>query len=129
MKPYKILPSVNNIDFAGRLSSDPRLNNSGTVITFNVIRNFGGDKSPVLLTFVMFKPKNGEFPKFLKKGAPVIVHAYFNPNVWTDSHNETREEIQYVVKTVEKAELVEVSKKDAAAAEGADGGNEEVDID
>ena len=118
----KILPSINNIDFAGRVWSEPRLNGTKTVMTFDLIRNFGGEKSPVILTFTMFKPKKG-FPAFVKKGAALEVHAYFNPNTYTGKDGEQHEEVQYVVKNVKEAELVEKDAPDSSK------GEEPVDLD
>ena len=104
MKSYKILPSVNNIDFCGRVLSEPRLSKTGNVMYFELIRNFGGGKAPVIMEFVYFKPKNG-FPSFIKKGAPVIAHAYVSP-VSYEKDGKPVEEVQKVIKKVEEAELV-----------------------
>ena len=103
MKTYKILPKVNNIDFCGRVLNEPHVSKSGHVMYFDLIRNFGGGKSPVIMTFVYFKPKSG-FPAFLKKGAPVVAHAYFNP-VSYDKDGELVEKVQMVIKKVEEAVL------------------------
>lgn len=121
-KTIKVLPSVNNIDFCGRLVREPYVSKSGNVMIFDLIRNFGGEKAPVIMTFVMFKPKSG-FPAFLKKGAPVIAHAYVTPVAYTNKDGEPVEEVQKVIKSVEEAVLVEkkVSDEEAAEAEAADG--------
>ncbi len=109
MKSIKILPSVNNIDFAGRVYTEPQVN--GNRMRFSLIRNFGGDKEPVILNFVVFKNGKKEFPACIKKGAPVVAHAYFAPNVYTKSSGEEVREIQFVAKKVEPAELVEKKLK------------------
>ncbi len=105
-KTIKILPNVNDIHFTGRLYYEPQFNEKKTVATLTVIRNFGGEKGTVTETFTMFKPKNG-FPEFLKKGAPVEVHAYVNPNHWKNSQGQERDDIQFIVKTVASVELGE----------------------
>lgn len=111
MKTVKILPSVNNFDFCGRVMRTPLVSENGNVMVFELIRNFGGDKKPVIVRFTMFKPKEG-FPEFLKKGAPVIAHAYVTPNSWTDKDGNLHEEVQKVIKKVELAELVTKTLKD-----------------
>lgn len=126
MKTIKILPSVNNLDFCGRVYSNPTVSASGNVMRFDLIRNFGGDKQPVIMSFVMFKPKAG-FPDIIKKGAPVIVHAYFTPNTWTDKDGNVHEDVQKVVKRVEAAELIEKKLSDEEA-EQAEQDGEDVDI-
>lgn len=128
MKTYKILPSVNNIDFCGRVASTPRKSKSGNVMRFDLIRNFGGGKAPVIMEFVMFKPKDG-FPEFLKKGAPIIAHAYVNP-VSYERDGEQVEEVQKVIKKIELAELVEkeIPDTEEAPAEAENAEGEEVEI-
>ena len=128
MKTYKVLPSINNIDFCGRIIRDPHVSKSGNVMYFDLIRNFGGDKAPVIMSFVMYKPKDG-FPEFLKKGMPVVAHAYVKP-VSYEKNGELVEEVQKVIKRVELAELVErVVKDDDQTAEDAEGEDVEVTED
>lgn len=117
MKTIKILPSINNIDICGRITSDPIVSTNGNVMLFNIIRNFGGDKDPILVDFVYFKPKDG-FPTFLKKGAPVIVHAYYKPNVWTDKDGVEHKDVQKIVKKVELAQLIEKQIKNGSEEAG-----------
>lgn len=105
-KTIKLLPNVNDILLVGRLYREPQFNEKKTVATLTVIRNFGGDKGTVIETFTMFKPKDG-FPEFLKKGAPVEVHAYVNPNHWKNSQGQERDEVQFIVKTVAEAKVGE----------------------
>ena len=112
----KILPSVNNIDFCGRVVREPYISKSGNVMYFDLIRNYGGGKAPVVNTFVYFKPKDG-FPEFIKKGAPVIAHAYFQPVTWEDKDKKVHEDVQMVIKKVELAELVTKEIKDGEAIE------------
>ena len=105
METKKILPRINNIDFAGRIYGKPIVNETGTRAAFSVIRNFGGDKEAVILDFVKFrKPSDPEFPEFLKSGSPVVVHAYFNPDDYTNREGKAIHKVQFVVKKVEKAE-------------------------
>lgn len=113
MKTYKVLPNVNNLDFCGRVVADPFVTKNGNVMFLKLIRNFGGDKPAVTMEFVMFKPKEG-FPEFLKKGAPVVAHAYITPVSYTDKNGKEVENVQYVIKKVELAELVERKVKDSA---------------
>ena len=113
MKTIKILPSVNNIDFCGRVTRDPFISKNGNVMFFELIRNFGGDKAPVVMSFVMFKPKKG-FPDFIKKGNPIVAHAYVSPVAYTNKDGEPVEEVQKVIKRVELAELVEKQVEDNA---------------
>lgn len=118
-KKVKILPSINNLDWAGRVVADPYI--SGKTCRFDVIRNFGGGKQPVTITFTLFKPSNGDFPAVIKKGEPVVVHAYITPNSYTNKKGEEKTEIQYVVKSIERAELIEKTihvDKDEDAGEG-----------
>lgn len=117
MKTVKILPSVNNFDFCGRVYRKPFLSKNGNVMNLELIRNFGGDKAPVIVSFVYYKPKNG-FPEFIKKGAPIIAHAYVTPNVWTDKDGNVHEETQKVIKKVELAELVTKTINDDETVEG-----------
>ena len=125
MKTIKILPKINNIDFAGRVYAEPQVN--GSRMRFSLIRNFGGDKEPVILNFVAFKTGKKDFPDFVKKGAPVVVHAYFAPNVYKKSSGEEVREIQFVVKKIEPAELVEKQLK-AGDNTPADAEAEPIDI-
>lgn len=111
MKTKKFLPNINNIDLCGRIYTTPLISKSGNVMNFDLIRNFGGDKQPIINSFVMFKPKDG-FPEFLKKGAAIIAHAYQAPNNWTDKDGNIHEEIRNVIKRVEVAELVEREVRD-----------------
>ena len=118
MKTIKVLPTVNNIDFCGRVVRDPYI--SGKTMFFDLIRNFGGDKSPVSMSFVMYKPKNGDFPAFLKKGAPIVAHAYYSPVSYTDHEGKTVENVYKVIKTVEEAVLVEKKVADDEASQAAE---------
>lgn len=127
MKTVKVLPKVNNFDFCGRVVSEPFVTKDGKVMTFQLIRNFGGGKAPVVVTFTYFKPKNG-FPEILKKGAPIIAHAYVTPNVWKDKRGVEHEEVQKVIKTVELAELVEKKLKDDNCPTDETTGEEAVDV-
>lgn len=111
MKTIKILPKVNNIDFCGRVLSKPFFSKNGNVCRFELIRNFGGGKAPVIMSFVMFKPKAG-FPDFLKKGSPIIAHAYVNPVAYEGKDGEMVDEVQKVIKTIELAQLVEKQVED-----------------
>ena len=115
MKTYKILPSVNNIDFCGRVHYEPRFSKNGNVAYFDLIRNMGGGKAPIVMSFVMFKPKKG-FPEFLKKGQPIIAHAYLNPVSYTKD-GEPVEEVQNVIKKIELAELIDKTYKDDESPE------------
>jgi len=124
-KKIKILPTVNNIDFCGRVVKDPYVSENGNTMFFELIRNFGGNKLPVKMSFVMFKPEGG-FPDFIKKGTPVTVHAYFTPVSYKNKEGKTVEEVQKVVKKVEIAELVE--KKIKTAEEKTSDGDDGVDI-
>ena len=103
MRTYKILPKNNNIDFAGRLIADPTVNEAKTRCTFALIRNFGGEKAPVILNFTMFL--KDALPKWMKKGAAVVAHAFFNPDVYTNKDGKKVYRHEIVVKTVEQAEL------------------------
>ena len=105
MKTIKILPKVNNIDFAGRVYNTPSVNKAKTRVNFSLIRNFGGDKDPVILDFILFLKKGVSVPEILVKGAVVIVHAYFNPDVYTNADGEQVRKTQFVVKSVEPAEV------------------------
>ena len=125
MKTIKILPSINNIDFAGRVYSEPQIN--GNRMRFSLIRNFGGDKEPVILNFVAFKTDKKAFPEVIKKGAAVVVHAYFSPNVYRNKSGEEIREIQFIVKKAEAADLVEKKYEEGAPAPAADA--EAIDID
>ena len=129
MKKFKVLPSVNNIDFCGRVYHEPHISKSGNVMYFDLIRNFGGEKAPVIMSFVMYKQPKDAFPEFLKKGMPVVAHAYVKP-VSYEKNGELVEEVQKVIKRVELAELVErVVKDDADAPEETEGDAVEVSED
>lgn len=112
MKTIKILPSINNIDFCGRVYTEPTVSQSGNVMRFELIRNLGGNHPPVIMSFVMYKPDNGKFPEFIKKGAPVVAHAYVTANTWVDKDGNPQEAVMKVIKKVEPAELVEKKIKD-----------------
>ena len=121
MKTIKVLPNVNNIDFCGRVLREPYVTKSGNVMFFDLIRNFGGNKPPVIVSFVMFKPKNGDFPEFIKKGNPVTAHAYMTPVSYTDKNGEEKEEVRRVIKKVELAQLVERKVKEDQKVDDATG--------
>lgn len=106
-RTIKIMPKENDLHLVGRIYREPQFNSSKTVVTITVIRNFGGDKGSVTATFTMFKPKDKAFPEFIKKGAAVEVHAYVNPNHWTDKNGQERDDIQYVVKTIKEVKADE----------------------
>lgn len=103
-KTIRLMPKENDFLLVGRLYREPQFNEKKTVATLVVIRNFGGDKGAVKQTFTMFKPKNGDFPSFLKKGTPVEVHAYVVPVHWTNKDGEQRDDLQYVIKTIKAVE-------------------------
>ena len=110
-KTINVLPNINNIDFCGRVLREPYVTKNGNVMFFDLIRNFGGNKPPVITSFVMFKPKNGEFPAFLKKGAAVVAHAYVTPVSYTDKNGEDVQEVRRVIKRVEEAQLIQKTVK------------------
>ena len=113
-KTIKVLPKINNIDFCGRVANEPYISPNGNVCRFSLIRNFGGGKNPVVMDFTYFKPKKG-FPQFLKKGAPIIAHAYVTPQTWTDKDGVEHEEVVKVIKSIEEAQLVERTIKEGTS--------------
>lgn len=127
MKTIKVLPNVNDFAFCGRVISEPTISASGKVCRFSLIRNFGGNKAPVIVSFVYYKPKNG-FPEFLKKGAPIIAHAYVTPDAWTDKDGVEHEEVIRVIKTVELATLVEKKIHDNAPEAPEAAGEEAIEV-
>lgn len=106
MKTYKVLPNVNDFKLGARVASDVNYSKSGNVATFDVVRNFGGDKEPVFRKVTMFKPKDG-FPEGLKKGAPVKLSAYFTPDNWVDKDGKQHHDVAIVVKKLEVVTLTE----------------------
>lgn len=127
-KKIKVLPKVNNIDFCGRVVYEPTITKSGKLCLFSLIRNFGGDKAPVIMDFVFYKPEAG-FPDFLKKGAPIIAHAFVTPRVWTDKEGKEHQEVEKVIKTIELATLVEKTIKDDAREVPEEAGEEAIEAD
>ena len=101
MKTYKVLPKVNNLKFAGRLMADPVV--TKTRIAFTVIHNMGGDKPAVFRDFILFAEK---VPECLKKGAPVVVNARLAADVYTNAEGKKVTRLQFIVKNVEKANVV-----------------------
>ena len=128
MKTVKILPPINNVDFCGRVVREPYISASGKTMFFDLIRNFGGDKKPVVMTFVMFKPKNG-FPDFLKKGKAVIAHAYYSPVTYTNKEGNEVDEVNRVIKSVEEAVLVEKTVSGDEPSDSADTEEPENNVD
>lgn len=127
MKTIKVLPNVNDFAFCGRVIAEPTISASGNVCRFSLIRNFGGNKAPVIVNFVFYKPKDG-FPEFLKKGAPITAHAYVKPDSWTDKEGVEHEEVIKVIKTVELATLVEKKIRDNAPATTDATGEEAIEV-
>ncbi len=127
-KIIKVLPNINNMDFCGRIFYEPSFSPNGNVCRFSVIRNFGGNKAPVIVDYVFYKPKNG-FPEFLKKGSPVIVHSYVTPQKWVDKDGVEHEQVTKVVKSVELAQLIEKKFKDNAPDVPENAGEEAIEAE
>lgn len=121
VKNVEEVKSANDIQFAGRLIADPEI--SGRRCSFRVIRNFGGDTEPLALQFIMFN-KDSKFPEVLKKGTPVTVKAYVSSNNYTGEDGEKYYRNEFIVKSVEKAELVEKQVEDKVTVEEAEASEE-----
>lgn len=109
--------SKNNFVFSGRLTADATTNASQNYARFTLAHNFGKDKDPLFLDFVMFN-KNGKkdikIPfDLLKKGSPVIVEGYLRPDNFTNKEGKTIKDVAYVVLSVSKATEVEADAADA----------------
>lgn len=132
MATYHILPAINNIDFAGRLTADATINEAGNRAEFSLARTFGGDAGAVFLNnIVLFgdrrKPISKEVLALLKKGTPVVVTARFVPHV-IEKDGKTISKTRIVVKTIAAAELIEKqyeSDKAPADEEPVDGADEQ----
>lgn len=107
-KTIKKLPSLNNVEFSGRLAEDPDI--KGKRARFTLLRNFGGDKGYADLTFDLFSD-NSQFPEYLKQGSAVTVKAYCEPDNWLNKDGEKRHRVNFVVKKngISLAELTQVS--------------------
>lgn len=110
------MKSTNNIILSGRLTADaqPMANESGA--RFSIAHNMGKDKAPLFVEFVQFA-KNGRFTNkidfdLLKKGTPVLVHAFMRPDSYTNAEGKTINKIQYVVKKVEAITAEEAEQAD-----------------
>ena len=99
------MKSTNNIILSGRLTADAKTNEQKSYAQFSIAHNMGKDKEPLFVDFVQFT-KNGKFTNkidfdLLKKGTPVLVHAYMRPDSYTNANGQTIRKIQFVVKKVE----------------------------
>lgn len=102
--------SVNNVDITGRLYADPEMTDKRCIL--HLIHNVAKDVTPVFRDVVAFDrtgSKKFNIPEnLLKKGAPVLVHAFFNPdNLTNEDGTVKRYVVELVAKKVEAAELVE----------------------
>lgn len=110
------MKSTNNIILSGRLTADaqPMANESG--VRFSIAHNMGKDKPALFVDFTYFA-KNGRFTNkidtdLLKKGTPVLVHAFMRPDNYTNAEGKTIYKVQYVVKKVEAITAEEAEEAD-----------------
>lgn len=110
------MKSTNNIILSGRLTADaqPMANESG--VRFSIAHNMGKDKPALFVDFTYFA-KNGRFTNkidtdLLKKGTPVLVHAFMRPDNYTNAEGKTISKFQYVVKKVEAITAEEAEEAD-----------------
>lgn len=107
-KKIRTIESLNDMTITGRLVADPIVNEAGTRATFRLIHNFGGEKSPVTILFVVLaragKTIAEETLALLKKGNKVLVSAYETPDNYTNKEGKTIARTEYIVKSVEPAD-------------------------
>lgn len=106
-KKINTIESFNNMTLSGRLVADPVINEAGTRATFRLIHNFGGEKDPVVILFVLLartgKTIAEETLSLLKKGNKVLVSAYETPDNYRNNEGKTIARTEYIVKSVESA--------------------------
>lgn len=113
MNTYHILPPINDINFAGRLTADAVINEKGNRAEFSLARTFGGDAGSVFLNNIILfgenkgkKPITKEVLDLLKKGTAVTITARFVPNPY-EKDGKVINKTRIVVKTIAAAELIE----------------------
>ena len=107
VKTLSASDSANDFSLSGRLTADAVVNDAGNRCTFSIAHNFGGDTGVQYIDVVMFS-KKGEFPsELLKKGTPVVAHCYFAANNYTNAQGEKKYRTQFIIKSVEPAEMIE----------------------